>query len=217
MTVRLKRFNLEIGEVYQIQGKSYHFEKVTERGYNFISHVTGRQFFKRLIYPIHETMCFVLPFSYNIFKIEFKPNNTNNMNNSPYQNYIGTKSLLAHSEMKDGKEGYKCLANNGAEWWQDKESFEETNRPSNALTFGLAVEAMKKGRKVARGGWNEKGMWLRHVEPYNDMLIHDEQADRVSEGSTLLPWIGMKTADNKFVPWLASQTDILAEDWVIVE
>jgi hypothetical protein len=33
----------------------------------------------------------------------------------------------------------------------------------------------------------------------------------------LLPWIGMKTADNKFVPWLASQTDILAEDWEIVE
>jgi len=75
---------------------------------------------------------------------------------------------------------------------------------------------MKKGRKVARVGWNGKGMWLRHVEPYNDMGITDAQVDKVTD-ATLLPWIGMKTADNKFVPWLASQTDMLAEDWVIVE
>lgn len=36
-------------------------------------------------------------------------------------------------------------------------------------------------------------------------------------GATALPWIGMKTADNKFVPWLASQTDMLAEDWAVIE
>ena len=138
------------------------------------------------------------------------------MSSTPYRNYIGVKTLLAYPEMKDGREGYHCMANNGSEWWQDKESFEQQNRPSEALTFGLAVEAMKKGRKVARVGWNGKGMWLRHVEPYNDFGMSDAEVERVTD-ATLLPWIGMKTADNKFVPWLASQTDILAEDWVIVQ
>lgn len=66
------------------------------------------------------------------------------------------------------------------------------------MTFGIALELLKKGVKVAREGWNGKGMWLRIVIP-----------DKVD--------IGMETADNKLVPWLASQTDMLAEDWVIVE
>lgn len=82
--------------------------------------------------------------------------------------------------------------------------------------FGNAIEAMKSGLKVARSGWNGKGMWLKLVEPYTGFNISDSQVERVTE-ATLLPWIGMKTADNKFVPWLASQTDMLAEDWCIVE
>lgn len=58
-------------------------------------------------------------------------------------------------------------------------------------------------------------MHLQLVEPYNDMGITDIQVEKVTS-ATLLPWIGMKTADNKFVPWLASQTDVLAEDWMIL-
>jgi len=81
--------------------------------------------------------------------------------------------------------------------------------------FNNALLLLKAGAKVARAGWNGKGMHLIIVEPYNDMGITDAQVSKVTEG-TLLPWIGMKTADNKFVPWLASQTDMLAEDWVIV-
>jgi len=79
--------------------------------------------------------------------------------------------------------------------WIPKEQLENAYRPTDGLNFGLAIEALKKGFKVARAGWNGKGMWL------------------LADG---LPWIGMKTADNKFVPWLASQTDMLADDWQIV-
>lgn len=75
------------------------------------------------------------------------------------------------------------------------------------MDFGEAVRCMKSGKKVARAGWNGKGMWLSLVEGYQIGF------DPHITGRTLLPWIGMKTADNGFVPWLASQTDILAEDW----
>lgn len=79
--------------------------------------------------------------------------------------------------------------------------------------FGTAVAALKEGLRVAREGWNGKGMWLGLV----DTGYYDVGCSVVGEINLLLPWIGMKTADNKFVPWLASQTDVLAEDWQIVD
>jgi hypothetical protein len=79
------------------------------------------------------------------------------------------------------------------------------------MNFGQALNELNSGKKVARSGWNGKGMWLQLVTA--DMYeVH--YANVPTEG--LLPWIGMKTADDKFVPWLASQTDILAEDWEVV-
>lgn len=77
-----------------------------------------------------------------------------------------------------------------------------------SMNFGQALEALKQGEKVARAGWNGKGMWLRLVDP------DEAEANYVYEK---LPYIEMKTADNKLVPWLASQTDMLAEDWTIAE
>lgn len=82
------------------------------------------------------------------------------------------------------------------------------------LTFGEVIEALKQGNKVARTGWNGKGMWLSYLDPYHNKQFQLIEKD--IEG-TFSPYIGMKTADNKYVPWLASQTDILAEDWIIVE
>lgn len=77
------------------------------------------------------------------------------------------------------------------------------------MNFGQAIELLKTGNKVARRGWNGKGMWLSYVPAWDyNPSDHNSPA-----GIEKLPWIGMKTADNKFVPWLASQTDILAEDW----
>lgn len=75
---------------------------------------------------------------------------------------------------------------------------------TGGLTFGDALSLLKRGTKVARAGWNGKGMWLELQVP-----------DANSKMS--LPYIYMKTADDKVVPWLASQSDMLAEDWGVVE
>lgn len=83
------------------------------------------------------------------------------------------------------------------------------------MNFGQAIEALKAGEKVARSGWNGKGMWLRLYDPYLDEEFPISEIEPC-EG-TPARWIGMKTSDNKFIPWLASQTDILEEDWEITK
>lgn len=83
------------------------------------------------------------------------------------------------------------------------------------MNFGQAIEALKQGKRVARAGWNGKGMYLLYVPPEKWGIISEIGLDIPKEN--LSPWIGMKTADGKFVPWLASQTDMLAEDWNTVD
>lgn len=91
----------------------------------------------------------------------------------------------------------------------------ENSEETNNMTFGQAIEALKNGKSVARKGWNGKGMFLLYV-PSEKWGIIDKIGLGIPKGN-LLSWIGIKTANNKFVPWLASQTDMLAEDWEIVE
>lgn len=108
--------------------------------------------------------------------------------------------------------------------WSPEAVFERAYRPTAGMTFGLAIEELKAGKKVARAGWNGKGMWLSLVVSIHDIQregttlpVYRLTIDDAGTGATALPWIGMKTADNKFVPWLASQTDMLAEDWLTIE
>ena len=84
----------------------------------------------------------------------------------------------------------------------------------NTFSFGEAIKYIKRGMKVARKGWNGKGMFLEYVDPYMNRQF---QLIETNPAGTFLPWIGIKTADNGFVPWIASQTDMLAEDWVFYE
>lgn len=81
------------------------------------------------------------------------------------------------------------------------------------MNFGKAIEALKDNKKVARAGWNGKKMFLVLVDG-DEYSVDDPDVEMNYEH---LPWIGLKTANDEFVPWLASQTDILAEDWSIVE
>lgn len=79
------------------------------------------------------------------------------------------------------------------------------------LDIGQAVMAMRDGRRVARKGWNGKGMYLRLYNPQLDKAF--PMVEKGPSECTPIEWVGMKTADNKFVPWLCSQTDLLAYDW----
>ena len=96
--------------------------------------------------------------------------------------------------------------------WSPKDVHDQAYRPVDGMSFGLAIEALKLGRRVARAGWNGKGMWITHVKMASwniDPLVNG--TGDVSLNAS--PWIGMRTADECFVPWLASQTDMLADDW----
>lgn len=96
------------------------------------------------------------------------------------------------------------------------------------MNFGEAIENLKAGNKVAREGWNGKGMWLvlmpaLYLPPYNSQepgaKVNDRTAKHIGEDAPLdcQPYIVMWTAQQKWQPgWLASQADMLAEDWVVV-
>lgn len=77
--------------------------------------------------------------------------------------------------------------------------------------FGVAVQALKSGLAVSREGWNGKGMFLILIDKREDVLYGDVELGVMQE------FIAMKTAQNTFVPWLASQTDVLASDWCVYE
>jgi hypothetical protein len=72
------------------------------------------------------------------------------------------------------------------------------------MDFGGALHHLKFNRRLRRAGWNGKGMWLELQTP-------DEHSKMT------LPYIYMSTAQGDLVPWLASQTDILADDWEVVQ
>lgn len=105
--------------------------------------------------------------------------------------------------------------------WTPKEAHDLAYRKTDGLTFGLAVEAMKKGLRIARQGWNGKGMFLYYVPENKYPASRNEHGtmlgvfpdDMVPYGA----YIAMKTAQENVIPWLASQTDVLAEDWCLVD
>ena len=93
----------------------------------------------------------------------------------------------------------------------------------NGMNFGAAIQALKEGRKVARKGWNGKNMylWLKPATVIKSEWCKDpilkEIVDANNGETEALGTICMRTADNKILTgWLASQTDILSEDWIIV-
>lgn len=116
--------------------------------------------------------------------------------------------------------------------WSPKDVFERAYKAVDGMTFGLALEALKKGAKVARKGWNGKGMWLSlsgdmlpGEAPMTRYVDHDKFWSKnnsdfaLTQGgcARVLPCITMKTADDAILMgWLASQSDMLAEDWEIV-
>lgn len=92
------------------------------------------------------------------------------------------------------------------------------------MNFGEAIAALKNHEKVARKGWNGKNMflWLKMPAKINSEFCKDEVLKGIvdANGGTMeaLGTICMKTADNKILTgWLASQTDMLSDDWITVK
>ena len=141
------------------------------------------------------------------------------------RDYYGTKRVTAWPEVKpydkNNTEGYAVKYPDGYISWSPKDVFEKAYQPLDALSFGHALQALKEGRRVARAGWNGKGMFL-FFNPGSQVKVSEGRplaaSFPVGTECKMLPYIMMKTAseDLQFVPWLASQTDMLADDWMVL-
>lgn len=87
------------------------------------------------------------------------------------------------------------------------------------MNFSDALIAIKAGKKVSREGWNGKGMFVFLVPGSEFKVSRPPLLGIYPEGTDIKyhAHVDMKTADNQIVPWLVSQTDLLADDWGIVE
>ena len=96
---------------------------------------------------------------------------------------------------------------------------DDENIRTHNLLFGMAIEALKRGKKVARMGWNGKGMFLYYVPP-GRYPARTEAAKTIAGNDGKVDYgayLALKTVQGNVIPWLASQADVLANDWEIVE
>ncbi len=84
--------------------------------------------------------------------------------------------------------------------------------------FEWALTQLRQGARVSRDGWNGRDMWIVLQKGYPDGIPINQntaEATGIPQGTVIkfLPYLMMRTSDRSFVPWTASQTDILATDW----
>jgi hypothetical protein len=143
-----------------------------------------------------------------------------------YEFFMNIKGVDCHEE---NEPGYLVVYSDGYKSWSPKDVFEEAYRPADGMTFGLATEVMKKGRKVARKGWNGKGQWVvlmpsLYLPPYSTQApgakVNDRTAKHIGVDTPLdsQPYFALWNAQGKWQPgWVPSTSDCLADDWHIVE
>lgn len=147
--------------------------------------------------------------------------------------YIGTKIIEAVPAIRKGgkvyekdwsiprsmepeEDGYKVRYPDGYESWSPKDVFEEAYRPTDCMSFGLAIEAMKRGKKVARRGWNGKNQHIELATRISYMTAEGVfvNVEHEAIGNKAVAFCGTSGVQ---MGWLASQADMLADDWEIVE
>lgn len=153
--------------------------------------------------------------------------------------YIGTKMIQAEPALRvshdDGmveyvkdddflkdpikaqiESGYQVVYPDGYVSWSPQKVFEEAYRETTGMNFGLAIEAAKMGKKIARKGWNGKSQYveLANCISYKNADGETVNADHCAIGNKALAFVGTSGVQ---MGWLASQADMLADDWYIVE
>lgn len=121
------------------------------------------------------------------------------------------------------EEGYKCDYPSGYSGWCPKGEFDKVSRPIDGMTFGQAIDTCRyTGAKIQRKNWNGQGQYVefRHVAT----LLEDESDAIIDEGNErdyfafVFHFVNRKTGETGIqVGWLASQADMAASDWVIVD
>ena len=141
------------------------------------------------------------------------------MNRGDYNKYRG---WIIPEDENPTDEGYLVKYSDGYESWSPKKQFEEAYRDCMGMNFGIALELMKKGCKVAREDWNSKGMFAVYQKGYPDGIPCNRQTAEawgMKEGELFKcnPYLQIRQADGSHSMWVPSIDDVLAEDWVIVE
>lgn len=136
------------------------------------------------------------------------------------QDYLSTRRVTAWpTPGKDGRPGYGVDMWDGNQIWVPADIFEKEYHPVGAgMSFSLALAAVRAGKRVAREGWNGKGMFIFLVNGSRFTVNREPLLSILGEGTQVdyHGHIDMKTAQGYIVPWLASQADMLADDWMIV-
>lgn len=146
--------------------------------------------------------------------------------------YVGTKQIEARpmtrgeyniyrgwqipADEDPNDKGYLVKHSDGYESWSPEKQFDEAYRPCDNMTFGIAIEMIKRGFKVARKGWNGKKQYIQLATAisYKSMDGDIVNCEHESIGNKAIAFVGTSGVQ---MGWLASQADMLAEDWVIVE
>jgi hypothetical protein len=121
-------------------------------------------------------------------------------------------------EYLDGGKGNTDLYE-GYVSWSPKDVFERAYGPTSGMTFGLALEAMKRGERVARAGWNGKGLFVYHV-PANSYPAQTGAAKAHFGEGALVPYnayMAIKNVNDTVSTWVPSVNDCLANDWHIAQ
>ena len=103
--------------------------------------------------------------------------------------------------------------------WSPKQQAELAYRETSGLPLGLAIEAMKKGARVARSGWNGKGLFV-YLVPASSYPAQTGAAKLYFGTGAMVPYnayMAIKNVDNTVSTWVPSVNDCLADDWSVIE
>ena len=118
-------------------------------------------------------------------------------------------------------EGYKCDYPDGYSGWCPKAEFEKVSSPIENMTFGQAIDACRyRGKKVQRVNWNGEGQYVRFekTKAFTEGGMTDHPEGVVESKCFVFHFVNRKTGETGIqVGWLASQADMAADDWKIVE
>jgi hypothetical protein len=127
--------------------------------------------------------------------------------------------LLAHNPIPCAGDavdmGYKVVYPDGYESFCPQDAFEKAYREADGMPFGLAIEAAKEGKRIARKGWNGKNQYveLAYCISYKNNAAEIVNVNHCNIGNEALAFVGTSGVQ---LGWLASQADMLADDWYIV-
>lgn len=141
------------------------------------------------------------------------------MNRGDYNKYRGWK--IPENE-NPNDDGYLVKYSDGYESWSPKKQFDDVYRDCAGMTFGIALELLKKGFKVAREEWNRKGLFVVYQKGYLQGIPCNKQTAEawgMKEGDLFKcdPYLQINTVNGSHAMWSPSTSDCLAEDWIIVE